>query len=116
MTSEYKSVIEKIQPVVLVGGQSSRFGRDKLIESVHGELLVSRPINALRAVFGNRVAIVGECDQQVMEASQIFRLMIRTQGSGQPVVSVRLSNQRSSISLYVLAIWWPSIFKQFKHS
>jgi len=69
MTSEYKSTIEKIQPVVLVGGQSSRFGRDKLIESVHGDLLVSRPIHALRAVFGNRVAIVGECAQQVVAAA-----------------------------------------------
>lgn len=69
MTIEYQSVIKKIQPVVLVGGRSSRFGRDKLVESLGGDLLVSRPINALRSVFGDRIAIVGKCDQQVIKAA-----------------------------------------------
>lgn len=59
-----------IQPVVLVGGKSTRFGSDKLRApwSAMGEprrLLVERPLNALRAVFGPRAAIVGECHPSI---------------------------------------------------
>lgn len=66
-----------ITPVVLVGGRSRRFGRDKLREPVAGAAgagglaspsgpwLVDRPVAALRVVFGPRVAAVGECDPQV---------------------------------------------------
>jgi molybdenum cofactor guanylyltransferase len=57
-----------IQPIVLVGGRSSRFGRDKLREPVPGrsdQQLVDRPIAALREVFGPRVALVGECHVDV---------------------------------------------------
>lgn len=58
-----------IQPVVLVGGTSRRFGRDKLREplasSPGNQWLVDRPIAALRAVFGPRVAAVGDCDPEV---------------------------------------------------
>ncbi|QYK49276.1 MAG: molybdenum cofactor guanylyltransferase [Phycisphaeraceae bacterium] len=48
---------------MLVGGKSTRFGRDKLREPIEcdGELLVQRPISALRAVFGQRVKLVGQC-------------------------------------------------------
>ncbi|MFO0829167.1 MAG: molybdenum cofactor guanylyltransferase [Phycisphaerales bacterium] len=57
---------DDIAPVVLVGGRSSRFGRDKLRESMaDGSWLVDRPIAALRAVFGPRVALVGACDAAV---------------------------------------------------
>lgn len=53
-------------PIVLVGGRSSRFGRDKLREPLaSGTWLVDRPIAALRAVFGARVALVGACDPAV---------------------------------------------------
>jgi molybdopterin-guanine dinucleotide biosynthesis protein A len=73
-----------IQPVVLVGGRSRRFGRDKLREPVAGAgasgetnaagaWLVDRPIDALRAVFGARVAAVGECDPRV--AARFDRLI-----------------------------------------
>ena len=55
-----------IQPVVLVGGRSSRFGRDKLREPIgREEWLVDRPIRALRDVFGARVATVGDCHPDV---------------------------------------------------
>lgn len=60
-----QQILDQIQPVVLVGGRSTRFGRDKLIEHIDGSPLVSAPINALRAVFGPRVAIVGQCDPQI---------------------------------------------------
>jgi len=58
-------ILDQIQPVVLVGGQSKRFGRDKLIEPINGTPMAAIPINTLRQVFGPRVAIVGQCDQQV---------------------------------------------------
>lgn len=61
-----QSFIDSVQPVVLVGGRSSRFGRDKLREPIgEGQWLVDRPINALRVVFGLRVALVGECDPEI---------------------------------------------------
>lgn len=58
---------DAIHPVVLTGGRSRRFGRDKLLEPV-GEPprpLVRAPIEALRAVFGPRVRIVGDADPAV---------------------------------------------------
>lgn len=58
-------MIERVQPVVLVGGRSRRFGRDKLREPLGGGLLIDRPIAALRAVFGRCVALVGDCDPAV---------------------------------------------------
>ncbi|MCL4743349.1 MAG: NTP transferase domain-containing protein [Phycisphaerales bacterium] len=56
---------ERVRPVVLVGGRSRRFGRDKLREPFGGGLLVDRPIAALRGVFGACVALVGDCDAAV---------------------------------------------------
>ena len=61
-------MLTSIHPVVLVGGRSLRFGRDKLCEPVGtngSEWLVDRPIRALRDVFGSRVAVVGACDPRV---------------------------------------------------
>ena len=62
MTDEF---IDSIQPIVLVGGRSSRFGRDKLLEPYGEGVLVARPIGALRAVFGSRVRLVGECHASI---------------------------------------------------
>lgn len=59
--------LREIHPAVLTGGRSRRFGRDKLLEPV-GEPprpLVRVPIEALRAVFGPRVRIVGDADPAV---------------------------------------------------
>ncbi|MBL9148882.1 MAG: molybdenum cofactor guanylyltransferase [Phycisphaerae bacterium] len=57
---------DAILPVVLVGGRSSRFGRDKLREPLgHDEWLVDRPIAALRAAFGPRVVLVGACNAEI---------------------------------------------------
>lgn len=52
-------------PVVLVGGRSRRYGRDKLVEPWNGKMLVEHPIDALRSVFGNRVKVVGACDPRI---------------------------------------------------
>ncbi len=57
---------EPITPIVLVGGRSKRFGRDKLREPFGDALLVSSPINVLREVFGPRVALVGDADIAVL--------------------------------------------------
>lgn len=58
-------LVDRIQPVVLVGGRSRRFGRDKLREPLPDGALVERPIRALQDVFGPRVALVGHCDASV---------------------------------------------------
>lgn len=50
---------------MLVGGRSVRFGRDKLLAEVGGRPMVAAPIAALRAVFGPRVTVVGDCDPAV---------------------------------------------------
>jgi molybdopterin-guanine dinucleotide biosynthesis protein A len=54
-----------LTPVVLVGGKSVRFGRDKLREPWGDGVLVERPIGVLREVFGARVMVVGACDARV---------------------------------------------------
>lgn len=55
----------QVQPIVLAGGRSRRFGRDKLREPCGGGWLIDRPIAALREVFGPRVWIVGDCAPEV---------------------------------------------------
>ena len=59
--------LASVQPIVLVGGKSRRFGRDKLREpwGSDGRVLVQYPIEALRGVFGRRVKLVGACDPTV---------------------------------------------------
>ena len=59
--------LASVQPIVLVGGKSRRFGRDKLREpwGSAGRVLVQYPIEALRGVFGRRVKLVGACDPTV---------------------------------------------------
>jgi molybdenum cofactor guanylyltransferase len=58
-------ILDDITPVVLVGGHSLRFGRNKLLEPVRGRVLVSIPVDALRLVFGPRIAAVGACEPGV---------------------------------------------------
>lgn len=53
-------------PIVLVGGRSTRFGRDKLREPLEGGgWLVDRAVEALRAATGRAVTLVGTCDPEV---------------------------------------------------
>jgi molybdopterin-guanine dinucleotide biosynthesis protein A len=63
--------LQLVQPIVLSGGRSRRFGRDKLAEPVRDSLLIDRPIRALREVFGSRVAIVGECSSHVASRADL---------------------------------------------
>lgn len=77
-----RTFVDSIQPIVLVGGKSRRFGRDKLREPWNiadpcdssrsndsqstRPVLVQRPIEALRSVFGPRVKLVGNCDSAIL--------------------------------------------------
>ncbi|MEY3023611.1 MAG: hypothetical protein RJA16_437 [Planctomycetota bacterium] len=63
---------EALAPAVLAGGRSRRFGRDKLREEIAGRRMIEHPIAALRAVFGPRVAIVGDCDPAVQSAGDAW--------------------------------------------
>lgn len=65
-----------IQPAVVAGGKSRRFGRDKLAESLapnapNGTLLIDAPIHALREVFGPRVALVGDCSHTLRDRADL---------------------------------------------
>jgi molybdopterin-guanine dinucleotide biosynthesis protein A len=48
---------ERIGAVVLAGGRSSRFGRDKLAEPVDGRPMIERAIDAVRAVATDVVVV-----------------------------------------------------------
>jgi molybdopterin-guanine dinucleotide biosynthesis protein A len=93
----------EIQPVVLVGGKSRRFGRDKLKEVVGagGVWLVDRPLGALRAVFGARVAVVGECDGAVAARADMVIADTRT-GVG-PIGGILSALEGSGRDVFVLA-------------
>jgi len=106
------SVVESIQPVVLVGGRSRRFGRDKLIESIGrvgsgGRVLVDHPIGVLRDVFGPRVAVVGRCDDRVRARADAV-LADPYPGTG-PIGGVLAALEGSGSAVFVLAGDLPAI-------
>ncbi len=74
MTAATPDPFDLIQPIVLVGGRSQRFGRDKLREPVGNSdaWLVDRPIAALRTVFGARVGLVGDCHPDVARRGDLI--------------------------------------------
>ncbi len=62
--------LDRIQPIVLAGGKSARFGSDKLLAAAPTStdpdaLLIDHPVSALRSIFGDRVALVGLCADAV---------------------------------------------------
>ncbi len=91
-----------IAPVVLVGGASSRFGSDKLRASLApGVWLVDRPIAALRAVFGARVAAVGDAEPEVSARADVV-LPDRYPGAG-PAGGIVTALEWSGTDVLVLA-------------
>jgi molybdopterin-guanine dinucleotide biosynthesis protein A len=98
---------ETIQPIVLVGGRSLRFGRDKLREPVsrgergnEGAWLVDRAIGALREVFGPVVGVVGECDEEIaVRADRV--IADRYRGVG-PMGGIASALEETGSSVFVL--------------
>lgn len=97
-------------PIVLVGGRSVRFGRNKLLEPLPGgggggegasEFIVDRPIVALRAVFGPRVALVGRCDPAV--ASRADTLITDPLDDRGPLSGIVTALRTARSDIFVLA-------------
>jgi molybdopterin-guanine dinucleotide biosynthesis protein A len=94
-------VLDSITPIVLVGGKSRRFGRDKLREPVGSGWLVDRPIAALREAFGGRVVTVGDCDRAVAVRADAH-LPDRYPGAG-PIGGIVSAIEAFGTDVFVLA-------------
>ena len=75
-----------VSAVVLAGGRSSRFGRDKLAEPIAGEPLLSRTIAALGPVASDMVVVAGPDSSRVLPAG--IRLVRDRVAYGGPLVAV----------------------------
>jgi molybdopterin-guanine dinucleotide biosynthesis protein A len=107
--------LDSILPVVLVGGKSRRFGRDKLLEPLaNGRLLVDVPIAALRAVFGPRVAACGRCNPEVSARAdfQIDDLYPGAGPLGGIVSALAETKARSMDWIFVLAGDLPGVTQE----
>lgn len=94
-------------PVVLVGGRSLRFGRDKLREPIDGRPMVEHAIATLRAALHAPVAVIGECDPTVRDAGDLW-LPDDHRGCG-PIGGIVTALRRLGGSAMVLAGDLPSI-------
>lgn len=93
--------------VVLVGGRSRRFGRDKLREPYEGGLLVERAIAALRGAGLGAITLVGECDPIV--ASRGDRAIADDYPGQGPAGGVLTAIERLDDDVLVLAGDLPAI-------
>src|SRR5438552_9917188 len=93
--------MEPIQPIVLVGGRSTRFGRDKLREPLGEGWLIDAPIRALREVFGSPVAAVGECDPDV--AARFDRIIPDLHPGAGPIGGIVSALKSAGKAVFVLA-------------
>ncbi|MGZ8528747.1 MAG: molybdenum cofactor guanylyltransferase [Candidatus Limnocylindrales bacterium] len=79
--------------IVLAGGRSSRFGRDKLAEPIHGEPLLWRPIRALVAAgCAGIVVVIGPGAREAAlppELGSIVRFARDPEPYGGPLVGLR---------------------------
>lgn len=104
---------DAIQPIVLVGGRSRRFGSDKLSEPVPEGTqtwMIDRPIAALRAVFGSRVASVGECAPEV--AVRVDSVIPDVYPGAGPIGGVLSALLHTRTEVFVLAGDLPNIQAQ----
>lgn len=93
-------MVGNLLPIVLVGGQSRRFGRDKLREPVGEGWLVDRPIAALREVFGPTVAAVGDCHPEVAARADLV-IRDRYPGMG-PIGGILSALESGPCDVFVL--------------
>lgn len=100
-----------LQPIVLVGGRSRRFGRDKLREPFRGSLggtwLIDQPILALRAVFRNRIWTVGNAAPEITRRGD-RHLPDRWPGAG-PLGGILTALRESPDDILVLSGDLPAI-------
>lgn len=113
MSAEHASAsaefIASVQPIVLVGGKSRRFGRDKLREpwGEPGNVLVQRPIEVLRAIFGPRVKLVGDCDPSILPLAD--GVIIDEHPGVGPIGGIVSALKRGPGSVFVLAGDMPNV-------
>lgn len=90
-------------PLVLTGGRSERFGRDKLREPCGDGLLIDVPVRALRAVFAGPLALAGACDEEVSARGDLM-IPDRTPGCG-PIggIVAALEHPLGADGVFVLA-------------
>lgn len=75
-----------VSAVVLAGGRSSRFGRDKLAAPIDGRPLLSRTIEALRGVATDVVVVVGP--NSIVELPSGVRIARDPVAYGGPLIGV----------------------------
>ena len=78
---------ERIGAIVLAGGRSSRFGRDKLAEIVDGRPLLDHAIDAVRAVATDIVVVVAPGANLARAAGRPDRPRIRSRSKARSPVS-----------------------------
>ncbi len=90
-------------PVVLTGGRSTRYGRDKLREPLDGRLLVDVALGALREVFGAPVGVAGDCHPEIAARADLV-IPDREPGLG-PIggIVAALEHPLASEGVFVLA-------------
>jgi molybdenum cofactor guanylyltransferase len=100
-----------IQPIVLTGGASRRFGSDKLRASLGSaqqtQWLIDRPIAALRMVFGPHIALVGECHPDVAARGDLV-IADKYPGVG-PIGGILSALEATGSDVFVLAGDLPNI-------
>lgn len=93
--------------IVLAGGRSSRFGRDKLAEPIDGEPLLWRPIRALAAADCDEIVVVigPEADEPALppELASIVRFARDPEPFGGPLVGLRSGLAESNVTRVVVA-------------
>jgi len=96
---------ESIQPVVLVGGRSRRFGRDKLREpwrgSEGGEWLVDQPRLVLQGVFAREPWAAGACAPPV--AARFARMILDPAPGSGPAGGIVASLEAAGGPIFALA-------------
>lgn len=93
--------------IVLAGGRSSRFGRDKLAEPIDGEPLLWRPIRALAAADCDGIVVVigPEADEPALpaELASIVRFTRDPEAFGGPLVGLRSGLVESNATRVLVA-------------